>query len=147
MKRNKFYIVVAAVLFACSSVLKAQTVKSPDGNVVLTFALKEGGVPTYELRYKDKAVIKPSRLGLELARDKHASKGMEETDLMDGFVETAHNMYGAKRPPFATIITSWKWLSISQAVSATSRFASGSTTTVWAFATSFHNNANSTTLS
>ena len=92
MKRNKFYIVVAAMLFAYSSVLKAQTVKSPDGNVVLTFALKEGGVPTYELRYKDKTVIKPSRLGLELARDKHASKGMEETDLMDGFVETGHNI-------------------------------------------------------
>jgi hypothetical protein len=30
-------------------------------------------------------VIKPSHLGLELAKDKHASKGLQETDLMDGF--------------------------------------------------------------
>ena len=40
------------------------------------------------MSYKGKTVCKPSHLGLELAKDKHASKGMEETDLMDGFTET-----------------------------------------------------------
>ena len=35
-------------------------------------------------------MCKPSHLGLELAKDKHASKGMDETDLMDGFEETNH---------------------------------------------------------
>jgi hypothetical protein len=63
----------------------AQTVKSPNGNVALTFSLTGNGVPTYEMTYKGKAVIKPSHLGLELAKDKHASKGLQETDLMDGF--------------------------------------------------------------
>ena len=62
----------------------AQTVQSPDGNVKLSFSLDQGR-PTYEMTYKGKAVVKPSRLGLELAKDKHASKGMDETDLMDGF--------------------------------------------------------------
>ena len=62
----------------------AQTVASPDGNVVLNFSL-DNGRPTYQLDYKGKAVVKPSHLGLELAKDKHASKGLEETDLMDGF--------------------------------------------------------------
>lgn len=62
----------------------AQTVKSPNGNVVLTFSL-DNGRPTYQMDYKGKAVVKPSHLGLELAKSKHASKGMEETDLMDGF--------------------------------------------------------------
>ena len=66
----------------------AQTVKSPDGNVSLTFSLTGNGQPTYEMSYKGKTVCKPSHLGLELAKDKHASKGMEETDLMDGFTET-----------------------------------------------------------
>ena len=66
----------------------AQTVKSPDGNVSLTFSLAGNGQPTYEMSYKGKTVCKPSHLGLELAKDKHASKGMEETDLMDGFTET-----------------------------------------------------------
>ena len=66
----------------------AQTVSSPDGNVVVKFSLSESGQPTYEMTYKQKAVIKPSHLGLELAKDKHASKGKNETDLMDGFKET-----------------------------------------------------------
>ncbi len=63
----------------------AQTVKSPDGNVVLTFTLSDNGRPTYEMTYKGRAVVKPSHLGLELAKDRHASKGKDETDLMDGF--------------------------------------------------------------
>ncbi len=62
----------------------AQTVTSPDGNVVLNFSL-DNGRPTYKLDYKGKAVVKPSHLGLELAKNKHASKGMDEIDLMDGF--------------------------------------------------------------
>lgn len=65
----------------------AQTVKSPNGNVELTFSL-DGGKPTYEMKYKQKDVIKPSHLGMELAKDKHASKGKNETDLMDGFTIT-----------------------------------------------------------
>ena len=63
----------------------AQSVSSPDGNVTVKFSLADGGVPTYEMSYKNKAVVKTSRLGLELAKDKHASKGKNETDLMDGF--------------------------------------------------------------
>ena len=63
----------------------AQTVKSPDGNVALTFTLSDNGCPTYEMTYKGRAVVKPSHLGLELAKDRHASKGKDETDLMDGF--------------------------------------------------------------
>ncbi len=65
----------------------AQTVSSPDGNVVVSFSL-DGGKPTYEMSYKGKDVIRPSHLGLELAKNKHASKGMEETDLIDGFTIT-----------------------------------------------------------
>ena len=63
----------------------AQSVKSPDGNVELKFSLTGNGRPTYEMTYKGKAVVKPSHLGLELAKDKHASKGENETDLMEGF--------------------------------------------------------------
>ena len=63
----------------------AQTVKSPNGNVSVKFSLDKGR-PVYEMIYKKHAVIKPSYLGLELAKTKHASKGMDETSLMDGFV-------------------------------------------------------------
>lgn len=71
-------------MLALPTMLMAQTVKSPNGDVEVRFAL-DGGKPTYEMSYKQKAVVKPSRLGLELAKDKHASKGKNETDLMDGF--------------------------------------------------------------
>ena len=67
----------------------AQTVKSPNGTVELKFSLVNG-VPTYEMSYKGKAVVKPSRLGLELAKTKYSSK-TDETDLMDGFKVTATN--------------------------------------------------------
>lgn len=65
----------------------AQTVTSPNGNVEVKFSL-DNGRPTYEMTYKGKAVVRPSHLGLELVKTKHASKGMEETDLMDGFTVT-----------------------------------------------------------
>ncbi|CCY65578.1 alpha-glucosidase [Prevotella sp. CAG:1124] len=65
----------------------AQTVTSPNGNVEVKFSL-DNGRPTYKMTYKGKAVVKPSHLGLELVKTKHASKGMEETDLMDGFTVT-----------------------------------------------------------
>ena len=65
--------------------MMAQTVKSPNGNVELKFSLTGNGRPTYEMNYKGKAVVKLSHLGLELAKDKHASKGENETDLMEGF--------------------------------------------------------------
>ena len=40
----------------------AQTVKSPNGNVSVTFSLTGNGQPTYEMSYKGKTVCKPSYL-------------------------------------------------------------------------------------
>lgn len=82
MKKMKKLTFLA--MLALPTMLMAQTVKSPNGDVEVRFAL-DGGKPTYEMSYKQKAVVRPSRLGLELAKDKHASKGKNETDLMDGF--------------------------------------------------------------
>ncbi|MDD7319306.1 MAG: glycoside hydrolase family 97 protein [Prevotella sp.] len=80
MKRT-YFLMICALL---SMTATAQEMLSPDGNIRLKFGL-DGTRPTYELAYKGKEVIRPSHLGLELAKDKHASKGFEETDLMDGF--------------------------------------------------------------
>ena len=73
------------LFFMLPMALLAQVVKSPNGNVSVNFSLQDNGVPTYSMTYKGKAVVKPSRLGLELMKDKHASKGLRETDLMNGF--------------------------------------------------------------
>ena len=73
------------LFFMLPMALLAQVVKSPNGNVSVNFSLQGNGVPTYSMTYKGKAVVKPSHLGLELMKDKHASKGLRETDLMNGF--------------------------------------------------------------
>ena len=54
----------------------AQKVSSPDGNLSVEFSLTGDGVPTYQVSFKGKQVIKPSTLGIELA---------EENSLMDKF--------------------------------------------------------------
>ena len=84
-KKMRTRIFLLAAIFATGAM--AQTVHSPNGNIELAFSL-DNGKPTYQLTYKGKAVVNPSHLGLELAKDKHASKGMDETDLIDGFVVT-----------------------------------------------------------
>ncbi|MCH4018312.1 MAG: glycoside hydrolase family 97 protein [Prevotella sp.] len=86
---RKIIKTIMVLLISLPACLCAQTVKSPNGNVRVCFSLTGNGVPTYEMFYKHKTVIKPSHLGLELAKNKHASKGMDETSLMDGFTETA----------------------------------------------------------
>ncbi|WP_039864025.1 glycoside hydrolase family 97 protein [Prevotella amnii] len=89
---KKISLILSIFLFALPSIMMGQTVKSPNGKVSVTFSLEKNGVPTYEMKYKGKTVIKPSHLGLELAKDKHASKGLEETNLMDGFTKTNYKV-------------------------------------------------------
>jgi len=80
--KTLFFATVLASAAICAG---AQTVTSPNGNVAVKFSLQDGR-PTYEMSYKHRDVVRPSHLGLELAKDKHASNGMDEQDLMDGFV-------------------------------------------------------------
>ncbi|WP_428829218.1 glycoside hydrolase family 97 protein [Pontibacter actiniarum] len=58
---------LALLMFLCTFtvLVKAQVITSPDKNLTLTFKLTEGGVPTYQLSYKKKPVIKQSRLGIQ----------------------------------------------------------------------------------
>ncbi|MBF1484299.1 MAG: glycoside hydrolase family 97 protein [Prevotella pallens] len=101
---NKFKVLI--VLLLCSVMAMAQgesegnsskweTAASPNGKVVVRFGI-DNGRPYYTVQYDTKDVIKKSFLGLELAKDKHASKGMKETSLMDGFelmqtIKTSHD--------------------------------------------------------
>src|SRR6476661_4232802 len=58
-------IVAFLCLTFCSRLIQAQILKSPDGNLTLTFKLQDEGIPTYSLSYKNKQVIKTSNLGIE----------------------------------------------------------------------------------
>ncbi len=73
---NLKQILATACCTFITLVASAQTVTSPNGNVVVKFSLTGNGVPTYEVSYKNKAIVKPSTLGIELA---------EENSLMDQF--------------------------------------------------------------
>ena len=60
---NKFF--PALFLFAFGLLAQAQEITSPDKNLTLKFSLIQNGVPTYELNYKNKPVMKSSKLGIE----------------------------------------------------------------------------------
>lgn len=64
---KNFVSVVILFLSFCS--LQAQELVSPNGNFKMKFALESDGTPTYQLFLKNKEVVKPSKLGLELQKD------------------------------------------------------------------------------
>jgi hypothetical protein len=47
----------------------AQEFQSPNGSFKMIFALEKDGTPTYQLFFKNKEIIKKSKLGLELQKD------------------------------------------------------------------------------
>ncbi|QIY84804.1 glycoside hydrolase family 97 protein [Chryseobacterium sp. NEB161] len=60
---KKFFLIVALFL---AGLVTAQKLQSPDGKFVMNFSVQSGGYPSYQLNYKGKEIIKPSRLGFEL---------------------------------------------------------------------------------
>ncbi len=64
------YILIICTFLALNGVANAQALKSPNGKLELIFSLQTDGTPGYSLLYKSQAVIKPSKLGLELKNDK-----------------------------------------------------------------------------
>ena len=97
MNIKKSFALMAMCGFAfCAS---AQKLTSPDGNLVMNFSLNEQGAPVYDLTYKEKAVIKPSTLGLELKREDPEKKtDFEWTEMKDkaGVDKRANLMTGFK---------------------------------------------------
>jgi hypothetical protein len=66
----KQFLFTALVWLAFFSPAKSQQLKSPNGKFVMEFSLQNDGTPNYTLNYKGKAVVKTSKLGLELKDDK-----------------------------------------------------------------------------
>ena len=96
MNIRKNLSVVAMLFYAL--IVNAQKLTSPDGNLEMNFSLDGKGAPMYELSYKGKTIIKPSKLGLELKKEdanKHTDFEWKEvkdastldikTNLYDGF--------------------------------------------------------------
>ncbi|SDQ55725.1 glycoside hydrolase family 97 protein [Flagellimonas zhangzhouensis] len=77
MKQFIKSISILSFLLLLSTWVAAQELNSPDGNFTMDFLLLEDGTPTYQLNFKDKAIIKSSKLGFELKDDAQS--------LLDGF--------------------------------------------------------------
>ena len=82
------------VLFMSSAVM-AESITSPNGQLQLNFSVNSQGEPVYELFYKGKAVIKPSKLGLELKNDPGLMNGFTLADTQTStFDETWEPVWG-----------------------------------------------------
>ena len=66
MKKLLFLAFLTLSVFRVAS---AQQLKSPDGKFLMNFSIQADGTPQYQLTYKGKFIIKPSKLGLELKND------------------------------------------------------------------------------
>ena len=95
MKRR--FLILALIALALLP-LQAQQLISPNGKFVMNFSLDASGRPTYDLTFKGKTVVKPSKLGLELKQEdpnnstdfgvmvnKPSEEVIRKADLMTGF--------------------------------------------------------------
>ncbi|MBO7609260.1 MAG: glycoside hydrolase family 97 protein [Muribaculaceae bacterium] len=89
-------LLLAAMTLSATQANERQTIASPNGTLVVNFWL-DNSRPTYEVLFKDKLVINPSQLGLELdsenARhefsDGTPAMSRNNTSLYDGFTVTS----------------------------------------------------------
>ena len=65
----KYFVSVFVMVFSIFG-MNAQELKSPNGNFKMVFALEQDGTPTYQLFMNNKEIIKKSKLGLALQKDK-----------------------------------------------------------------------------
>lgn len=96
MLMRKIGLLIFSVLFLAFQV-NAEELESPQSVVKVSFDVKDG-VPVYGVKYKDKVVVKESRLGLEL-RDDVALTGDFEVVSVDrsSFDETWEPVWGEWR--------------------------------------------------
>ena len=90
--KSKLLLLLAATASPLFSAVAAETLISPDGDIVLTFDIQDGK-PTYFVDFKGKQIIAPSHLGFNLFSEtgrnsfEHQGKkaGADALSLKDGF--------------------------------------------------------------
>ena len=85
------------LLFLIALGLNAQTLQSPNGQLKATFNI-DNGIPTYQLVYKDKQVLKPGKMGLELFNEKDLIHNFQVIDTKtSSFDETWQPVWGEEK--------------------------------------------------
>lgn len=75
-KALSFATILAISASSAASAAEVKNLTSPAGVISVAFSLSDSGAPAYEVNYKDKEVIKPSRLGFDI---------YYHDDLLEGF--------------------------------------------------------------
>ena len=75
MYMRKF--IVSIVALASILTAQAERIESPSGNVRVDFELSSLGEPVYSMKYNDKEIIKPSKLGYELKGNSNLREGFK----------------------------------------------------------------------
>ncbi len=95
MKATCIKLICFLLILFVGSAAKAGSITSPNGQLQLNFSVNPQGEPVYELFYKGKVVIKPSKLGLELKNDPGLMNGFTLTDTRTStFDETWEPVWG-----------------------------------------------------
>lgn len=69
--------IVSIVALASILTAQAERIESPSGNVCVDFELTSSGEPVYSMKYNDKEIIKPSKLGYELKGNSNLREGFK----------------------------------------------------------------------
>jgi hypothetical protein len=84
-------LLLAATLALLSLSLDAQTILSPNKNLSLTFLLSAGGEPMYQLNFGKKAIVRPSKLGIEAKDQASFVKGFTIANVESSLVDESWN--------------------------------------------------------
>lgn len=109
MKIKLKFSVIAFLIFGCAI---GQTLLSPNKNLKLSFSVDANGCPTYELQYKNKVVVKPSKLGFELKKDENGYRDFDWVDRRDvSKIDSQSNLFNGfsvKHTNITTFDETWK---------------------------------------
>ena len=98
MKAFTFRILFLLSFLCMAGIAVAEELTSPNGLLRLAFTVNGQGEPVYELYYKGKAVIKPSKLGLELKNDPGLMDGFTLSEVKNStFDETWRPVWGEEK--------------------------------------------------
>ena len=86
---HKFVLICFFSVIA--TMINAQEITSPNGQLSMTFKLEENGTPSYQLSYKKKPVIKPSTLGIETVDVPSFTTGFEVSNTEKKSVDESWN--------------------------------------------------------
>ncbi|WP_010231721.1 glycoside hydrolase family 97 protein [Gillisia marina] len=85
---KKLYFLLFVLVF---SSISAQQIQSPSKEITLEFSLSSLGEPTYQVRYKWKEVVKPSKLGISLKDDTALTTGFSILNKKETSVDDSWN--------------------------------------------------------